>query len=70
MKKDKLSPKQFYAYMKLDFVHWKSEYALKSIIRKSTLDALVKKGYAEKKTLPAPFSTILSPSYRRTDKSL
>ena len=46
---NKMSPKQFNAYMKLDYDVWRSANDLKFSL--STLNALVNKGYAEKTTV-------------------
>lgn len=69
MKKDKMSPKQFQAYMKLDYKEWKNPCNLKFSL--STLNALVRKGYAEsKETFGVGWFPRSCTFFRKTDKPI
>ena len=66
---NKMSPKQFNAYMKLDYDVWRSANDLKFSL--STLNALVNKGYAEKTTVFGVGWFPRSCTYfRKTDKAI
>jgi hypothetical protein len=64
----KLSPKQMSVYLKMDYT-WKSAYELRA--RLDTLQAIVKKGYAEGYYgLGSSFSPRTGIKFRRTDKPI
>lgn len=64
----KLSPKQMKVYLKMDYT-WKSAYELQA--RLDTLDAIVRKGYAESRAtighVAFPHNCIY---FKRTDKPI
>ena len=64
----KLSPKQMQVYIRMDY-KWKSAYKLQA--RLDTLNALVRKGYAESKRLVgADFFPQNRIMFRKSDKPI